>query len=294
MSRQIALLERQVGTQLVWRTRQGVHPTEAGRLLAEHADAIVTRLALAEGQLAELAGMRRGRVHLGSFFTALVYVSAEAGAVLGERYPELVIVDQLVDRRAALAGLATGELDVALVFEHDFEPAPVPGEVEIVALFADPTCVLLPAGHRLCARTGLRMADLAGETWVRAHDGSAARLVDHVLERAQLTPEIVLAGHGDEPAEAQALVAAGSGICLSHELTVIVDRDRVAARPLIDGPIRTIQAAIMRGQRAPAARALVEALREVGRVRAERSRATASRARRRPQAASRSKARTAS
>jgi hypothetical protein len=95
-------------------------------------------------------------------------------------------------------------------------------------------------------------------------------MVDYVLNRAALTPAIVLAGHGDEPAEAQALVAAGSGIVLSHELTVIVDRDRVVARPLVDGPSRTIQAAIMRGQRAPAARALLEALREVGRARARR------------------------
>jgi DNA-binding transcriptional LysR family regulator len=296
VSRQIALLERQAGTQLVWRTRQGVHPTEAGRLLAGHAEAILARLALAEGQLAELAGMRRGRVHLGSFFTALVYLSAEAGAVLGERHPELVIVDQLVDREAALAGLATGELDVALVFEHDFEPAHVSGEVEIVPLFEDPSLVLLPASHPLCARTTLMLEDLADETWVRAYDGSAARLVDHVLQRAGLTPRIVLAGHGDEPAESQALVAAGSGIALSHELTVIVDRDRVAARPLVDGPRRMIQAVIMRGQRAPAARALLDALQEVGRMRTLRSRTGAPGAggARRSQAASRSKARTAS
>jgi hypothetical protein len=105
---------------------------------------------------------------------------------------------------------------------------------------------------------------------VRAHDGSAARLVDDVLDRARLTPPIVLAGHGDEPAEAQALVAAGSGIVLSHQLTVIVDRDRVVARPLVDGPSRMVQAAIMRGQRAPAARALLDALREVGRRRSQR------------------------
>jgi DNA-binding transcriptional LysR family regulator len=279
VSRQIALLERQVGTQLVWRTRQGVRPTEAGRVLAEHADAILRQLALAEGDLAELAGMRRGRVRLGSFFTALVYLSAEAGAVLGERHPGLVIVDELVDRQAALAALAAGELDVALVFEHSFEPAPVSGEVELVALFEDPSCVLLPAGHPLCAREALEVADLAAETWVRAHDGSAARMVDHVLRRAGLSPKMVFAGHGDEPAEAQALVAAGSGTLLSHELTVIVDRDRVVPRPLVDGPSRTIQAAIMRGQRGPAARALLDALREVGRVRG---------ARRSPQAASRS------
>lgn len=281
VSRQIALLERQIGTQLVWRTRQGVHPTQAGRLLADHADAILTRLALAEEQVAELAGLRRGRVRLGSFFTALVYLSAEAGAVLGQRHPELVIVDALVDRRAALRGLATGELDVAIVCEHDFEPEPGPSEIELVPLFDDPVCVLLPADHPLAARGTLRLRDLVDETWVRAHDGSAARLVDHILERAPHQPPIVLAGHGDEPVEAQALVAAGSGIALTHELTVIVDRDRVIARPLDRAPRRTIQAAIVRGQQAPAARALLDALREVGRARAA-------------QAASRSKARTAS
>jgi DNA-binding transcriptional LysR family regulator len=270
VSRQIALLERQVRTQLVWRTRHGVHPTEAGRLLAEHADAVMARLARAETELAELAGMRQGRVRLGSFFTALVYLSAEAGAVLAERHPGLVIVDELVDRRAALDGLTSGELDVALVFEHAFEPAPVPNEVELVTLFEDRSCVLLPAGHPLCARDGVHLADLAEETWVRAHDGSAARLVDHAVSRARLTPAIVLAGHGDEPAEAQALVAAGSGIVLTHELTVIVDRDRVVARPVLDGPSRMVQAAVMRGQRAPAALALVDALREVGRARSAR------------------------
>jgi DNA-binding transcriptional LysR family regulator len=288
VSRQIALLERQVGTQLVWRTRQGVHPTEAGRLLAEHADAVLTRLALAEEQLAELAGMRRGRVHLGSFFTALVYLSAEAGAVLGERHPELVIVDHLVDRREAFRGLAAGELDVALVFEHDFEPAAPAGEIDVITLFEDPACILLPAGHPLCARTTVRVEQLAEDTWIRAHDGSAARLVDHVLRGAGLSPPTVLAGHGDEPVEAQALVAAGSGVALAHELTVIVDRDRVVARPLLDAPRRTIQAAIVRGQQAPGARALIEALREVGRRRGAPS------GRRRAQAASRSKARTAS
>jgi DNA-binding transcriptional LysR family regulator len=176
-----------------------------------------------------------------------------------------------VDRRQALQGLAAGDLDVALVFEHDFEPEPTPGEVEVVALFEDPVRVLLPVGHRLCARAALTLDQLAGEIWIRAHEGSAARLVDHVLQRAGIKPPIVLAGHGDEPVEAQALVAAGSGIALTHDLTVIVDRDRVVSRPLAhDAPHRTVQAAIMRGQQSPSARALLEALREVGRDRAGR------------------------
>src|SRR5215211_2568425 len=74
VSRQVSLLEAAVGTQLVRRTQQGVLPTEAGRLLVEHAD---------------VAGLRRGRLRLGSFFTALIYLSSELAVLLDERHPAL-------------------------------------------------------------------------------------------------------------------------------------------------------------------------------------------------------------
>src|SRR5919202_3272885 len=166
VSRQGSLLERQGGTQLVRRTRQCVRPTEAGRVLVEHADAILGRLALAEAQVADLAGLRGGHVRLGSFFTALVYLSAEAAAVLEARHPELfrrqhdVIEDELVDRRTAFRRLAAGELDVAIVCELELEPDPAPEDVEIVPLFADPPRALLPAGHRLASAGAGAAADL--------------------------------------------------------------------------------------------------------------------------------------
>jgi DNA-binding transcriptional LysR family regulator len=279
VSRQVSLLERQVGTQLVRRTQQGVHPTEAGRLLVAHADAILGRLALAEAEVADVAGLRRGRLRLGSFFTALVYLSSELGALLEQRYPELfaaqpdVIEDALVDRAAALRGLAAGELDLAIVFEHAFEPEPGgrgTEDVELVALYADPPRVLLPAGHPLAGEPELRARDLRGETWIRAHHGSAARLVDHVARRGGVDPPLLLAGHGDEPVEAQAFVAAGRGVTIAHELNVLIAPGQIAVVPLAGGaPVRHVQAAIMREQRAPLARAALNALREVGRRRGD-------------------------
>jgi DNA-binding transcriptional LysR family regulator len=271
VSRQVSLLERQLGVQLVRRTQRGIHPTEAGRLLAEHAEAILGRLALAEAQLAELSGLRRGRVRLGSFFTALVYLSAEAAGVLEAHHPDLfraqpdVIVDELVDRRTAFRGLAAGELDVAIVFEHAHEPDPAADDIELIALFDDPPRVLLHASHPLADRPELAAADLAGDTWIRAHHGSAARLVDRVLRETGIEPPILLAGHGDEPVEAQAFIAAGRGVTIAHDLNVVIDPQQIAAVPLAGGaPVRHVQAAIMQGQRSPAPLAVVDALREVG------------------------------
>src|SRR5689334_6397797 len=153
VSRQVSLLERRLGTQLVRRTQHGVYATEAGRVLLEHGAAILDRMELAEAEVAEIAGLRAGHVRLGSFFTALVFLSAELGVGLGDRHHPLfagggaLIDDVLVDRGSAFRGLARGEIDVAIVFEHAFEPAPAPPDVEVVALFDDPPCVLLPRAH---------------------------------------------------------------------------------------------------------------------------------------------------
>jgi DNA-binding transcriptional LysR family regulator len=275
VSRQVSLLEQRVGTQLVRRTQQGVHATEAGRLLVEHTGAILDRLKLAEAQIAELAGLRAGHLRLGSFFTALVYLSAELAALLEARYPALfaeqnqVIEDVLVDRRSAMRALAAAELDVAIVFEHAFEPDPAPADIELIQLFDDPLCVLLPRTHPLAGAPSVTAGELADDTWIRAHHGSAARLVDHVLDRAGVRPARLHAGHGDEPVEAQAFVAAGRGITLAHRLNVILNTDQVTAVPLGDyAPVRHIQAAIMRTHHAPVARAVIETLQEVGKGRA--------------------------
>ena len=264
VSRQITLLEREAGARLVRRTRQGARPTEAGRLLAEHVEAVLDRLALAEAQLAELAGLRRGRVRLGSFFTAFAQLTPTVAALAEARLPDLDLEHELVDRPTAFRRLATGELDIALVFEHGFEPDPAPADVELVPLFTDPARVLLPARHRLAGRPVLALEELAGETWIRANDGSAARLLDHVLAEAGLRPPVLLAGHGDEPVETQVYVVAGDGVALAYQLNVLINPAGIAVRPLAgDAPVRHVQAALLRDQRAPGPRALLEVLREL-------------------------------
>jgi DNA-binding transcriptional LysR family regulator len=265
VSRQIALLERQVGSPLLVRTRGGVTPTQAGQLLVDHATAVLDRLALAERQVQALTAEHRGTVRLGSFFSALIYLSAEVAALIGEQHPDLVVSDDLVDPATAHAKLSRGDLDLAIVFEHDFAPAAVADTLTVHRLFDDPVKILLPATHRLAQSPLIDPADLAGETWIRAHDGSAADLAEHVLRRHRLDPPRLLAGHGDEPVEIQALVAAGRGITLTHDLTVIIDQ-HLLSRPL-DGErfLRRISVSHATGPLAPAVLTVLEAIQRVGR-----------------------------
>jgi DNA-binding transcriptional LysR family regulator len=270
VSRQVSLLERQLGTQLVARTRQGVHATEAGRVLVEHAEALLARLDLAEQEVAELAGRRRGRVRLGVFYTAAAHLGPELKARAERAYPDILVEAELMDRARSMAGLMAGEIDLAIVFEHGFEPSPAPPEVEIVPLFDEPMSVILPLGHRLARRRRVHVPELAQETWIQAHDGAAGRLVDHILRTAGLAPAIVRAGRGDEPVDSQGLVAAGMGITVTHSLGVWMSRGDIVVRRLADGPVRHVQAALLRDHRAPATRALLEQLRELCRDHARR------------------------
>jgi DNA-binding transcriptional LysR family regulator len=256
VSRQVSVLEAQLGTPLLRRSRQGVAPTEAGRMLAQHAAEVERKLAVAEAELKALAGRPPPPVRLGSFFTAFAVLTPEIEA----RAEQLEFEHELVDRATALSQVAANELDAAIVFEHETQPAPPPAGIELIDLFNDPPRVLIPAKHPLARRDELRCADLANETWLRARDGGAATLLDATLKRAGIAPELRTAGRGDEPVEAQVYVAAGAGVMVAHELNVIVNRHAIAIRPLTDGIPRRVQAAVPVA-RPPATGALLAVLR---------------------------------
>jgi DNA-binding transcriptional LysR family regulator len=265
VSRQIALLERHVHARLLVRDRGGVRPTPAGELLLGHVAAVVDRLSLAEAQVRALQGVASGTVALGSFFSALVQLSAEVATVVGEHHPELHIRDDLVDRDTAYRKIGRGELDLAIVFDHDFAPAPVPETVRVHPLFDDPVRIMLPADHPRAHAPTVMPADLARDTWILAHDGSAAELVERVLARHRLDPPRLLTGHGDEPVEIQALVAAGRGVTLTHELTVVVRRDNLVTRPLAgETGVRHIRVAHATGPLSTAAETVLAIVRAVG------------------------------
>src|SRR5215211_2301772 len=87
VSQQIATLEREVGMQLLDRTREGPKLTDAGRVLVGHAEAAIARLDEAERELAAIAGLEGGELRVASFPSASATVLIEAVAVFHRRHP---------------------------------------------------------------------------------------------------------------------------------------------------------------------------------------------------------------
>jgi DNA-binding transcriptional LysR family regulator len=89
ISRQIAALEREVGSRLVERLPRGVRLTQAGELAVEHARAVLARLATAEAQLNALVDLTGGRLRLSAFASANTALVPQALARFRQRYPEV-------------------------------------------------------------------------------------------------------------------------------------------------------------------------------------------------------------
>src|ERR671925_779501 len=89
VSQQIAVLEREVGIPLLERTSNGPKLTSAGEALMEHGDAVICRLEEAERELAQITGLKGGRLRLASFPTASATLMTRALSVFRPRFPNI-------------------------------------------------------------------------------------------------------------------------------------------------------------------------------------------------------------
>jgi molybdate transport repressor ModE-like protein len=267
VSQHVATLERAVGLLLVERGTRPAGLTEAGHVLAQHARAIVARLDSAEQQLAEIAGLRAGRLRFGSFPTALATFVPAALRRFRRGHPQisLTVVDDHLQR--LLPRLAERELDVALVYEHAALPEYTAPDVDRVTLFEDPYQLVVARGHRLAgAATGIRLADLAGETWVGGTVTSSwFRIVRSACHDAGFDPAVSISS--DDSVAVQAFVSAGLGVAVIPGLAVRRPLPGVVVRPLDrNGPVRTISAVRRRdAYRPPAGAVMIDILEAVTR-----------------------------
>jgi DNA-binding transcriptional LysR family regulator len=261
VSQHIAALERETGTQLVERFSRGVRLTEAGSVLVTHADVILARLDSAEDDLAAIAGLRGGRLRLVCFQSAGATMVPRAVASFHERHPEVELSMREAEPEEAGPLLKSGEVDLALVYDH---PATVlPAELELTHLIDDPYEAILPAGHALAERRQLRLADLAEEPWIASTAaGGCRQITERACQDAGFEPRVAF--EADETLAAQALVAAGVGVTVLPRLALATVHPKVLARALAKAPVRRIWAArLPAAYRSPASEAMLQILRDV-------------------------------
>lgn len=154
INRQILKLEQDVGLPLFERLPRGIRPTAAGERLLADIRRWRREQELAEGQLRDLKGQRRGSVSIGAmecFATALLPDSIKA---LHAEHPLIEAEVLIAGGDELLRKLVAKEIDIALIFNP---PTRLTADT-IFSLHARPGLVMA-SNHPLAVSRNLRLAD---------------------------------------------------------------------------------------------------------------------------------------
>lgn len=172
LSQQIARLEAEVGLPLVDRTTRRVAMTEAGERLVEHARRVLKEVDVAREELADLAGVRGGRLTIGASQTVGAFDLLGVLAEFHRRYPavDLAVREDL----SFVLGeqLRADELDLAFVTGPSDPPL---DGLELHPVSHEDLVAVLARDHELVGRRALRAADLEGQAIVTFRHGATIR-----------------------------------------------------------------------------------------------------------------------
>jgi DNA-binding transcriptional LysR family regulator len=165
VSQQLAILEREAGTELLDRSPRGVRLTGAGHALVDRAQAILHLLEQARADLDLLAGELAGRVRIGTVASAGAAIVSPAAIALREEHPELDLSVLVVEPSHSIEQVAAGDLDLAVIDVYDGVPVPLPDHLVTTELVTEPLVVVSRPGT-FKPKRAVRLSDLADADWV--------------------------------------------------------------------------------------------------------------------------------
>ena len=176
VSKQLRELEKQLDTPLFDRLPRGVRPTQAGAMLADYAKRIFDLAAEAEQRLAELRGLERGELRVGSSTTIAVYLLPPVFVAFRAKFPGVKLTVDIANTHDIQDRLAAGLIDVAMT-EGDA------GEAEFLVepFMTDELIAIAAPGHPLAGKKPVKAETLCREPFVVREAGSGTRAV---VERA--------------------------------------------------------------------------------------------------------------
>lgn len=230
LTRQIQLLEHEVGVRLLERSGGKVRLTPAGAVFLYEAEDILRR-----SQAATLAARRAMRADAGSVTVGFIPAAsftllAQLLAVVHAQLPDVQIVLREMQTVEQIEAIGTDRIELGIV--RPFAPRSF---TQSVAIFREPFVVAVPTAHRLAGRDSVPLSALEGEAFIEFCPSESRYLYELVAGRMQ--------ADGVAPATVQtlshthsilSLVDAGVGVALVPRSAQRLRYAGVAFRPLQD------------------------------------------------------------
>ena len=180
-SEHLRVLESAAGQRLVERSGRGSRLTDAGRALSARAAQALAALRAGEEELAELAGLQTGTIHLGASTAPGVYLLPDTLGCFRSDYPHVTVEVEIAASEQILERLLAGHLQLALVGT----PAASDRRIELEPFIADEIVGVARPGMLPVERGHVAPAALAEVMLLAREPGSSTQaLADDELAHA--------------------------------------------------------------------------------------------------------------
>ncbi len=185
LSQQITSLEASVGVQLLARSKQGVFPTQAGRVLYRHAQHLLRGMDEALAEVRARGEGPSGRVSVGLAPYSLAQdLTIPLLREVRLKYPNIVLHVRENFGGLLSEGIATGQIDMGILYSPVSLRA-----VQVEPFFIDELCVL--AHERRSLRSPVSFAELTDvPMFLPTRQHSIRLAVDAGFQRQDLFPRI--------------------------------------------------------------------------------------------------------
>ena len=204
--------EEEVGFPLLVKTNRGVEPTQEARALLPAMRRLVESEELFEQEIAELQGLRKGTIRIGTFVSTSVYWVPQIIEYFQNNYPQVVFQIEELGHDEMIDGLVDGSLDIALMS--------FPGDrtsIDFIPILEDPMMVVFPPGHELSKYDYVPVDKLREYPFIMTYK-SYDKDPHRVFEDAGFTPEVRYYSRDDFAV--LSMVQRGLGLAILPELTI--------------------------------------------------------------------------
>ena len=243
VSQQLALLEKEVGVELLRKTGRRVQLTPQAEVLVAHTAQLLETMEQAEADLAASLTTVTGTVRIAVFQSAALALMPDTLTRMAATYPEVRIEMIQREPETALHETWARDFDLVIAEQYPGHAAPRYPELDRVKLTTDAIRLAVPASD---AGTAIRaLADTAELPWVMEPRGAASRhWAEQACRSAGFEPDVRF-----ETADLQAqarLIESGNAVALMPDL-VWTGRGTTARLLELPGkPHRTIFTSVRR------------------------------------------------
>jgi len=233
LSKQIRLLEEDIGVRLLDRDTTGARLTTGGAVFLDEARKVLVLADAAAERAREAAQGRRGRLTVGTIGRTLAHRMPQCLAAFDARYPDIHVELAEMDYARQSAGLKAGEIDVGFMPAHI--AIHLPARLRQETVLRTPICAVLAQGHRLAKLRSVSLRDLAAERLLFLGKSKSSVGIDYartLFSTRGLSPLEIVEVKGF--LTLMAMVAASVGVSVRTFESAMSNAPGVVVRPLTE------------------------------------------------------------